>query len=238
MNGTIARITARGLLGQRRLLLLLALPATLIALAVVLRIFDGGDQTGALLLLQRYGLATLLPLVALIASTAVIGPELDDGTIVFVLATPVSRPVVVRTKLAIATAATLLFAAVPVLAATLLLTGNDDNLAVAFTVGAAAGAIAYSAVFVLIQLAVRHGVVVGLVYALLWESVIGGFVPGARELSIQQWMVSITDALAATHPLHPSVSTAAALVLLPAVSIAATLVAGRRLAAFTLKGEG
>ena len=51
---------------------------------------------------------------------------------------------------------------------------------------------AYCAVFLLLGVVSRHAVVFGLVYALLWESLIGGFVPGVKTLSIQQWALAVT----------------------------------------------
>ena len=104
MNPTIAMITFRAMLGRRRALLLFLLPAILLFLALALRVAGENDPGVSAGVLQRFGLATLLPLLALIAGTGVIGPEIDDGQITYVLATPVPRRVVVLTKLAVAVA--------------------------------------------------------------------------------------------------------------------------------------
>ncbi len=36
----------------------------------------------------------------------------------------------------------------------------------------------------------RNAVVIGLLYALIWESLVGTFVPGAQTLSVQQWALA------------------------------------------------
>jgi ABC-2 type transport system permease protein len=237
VSAVIARITLRGMLGRKRALLLLALPATLLVLAVIFRATGNYDPQTASILLQRYGLGTLLPLAALIAGTGVLGPEIDDGTIVFLLSKPVGRPVIVHTKLAVAVGLTVLFAAVPVLAAGLIMTGTAGGLAVGFAVGALAGGAAYCAIFVLINVVSRHAVVFGLIYALIWESLIGGYVPGARELSVQQWALSITGALVSSPAIHPDVALPAALALLAVATVGATILAGQRLRSLSITGD-
>jgi ABC-2 type transport system permease protein len=237
VNAVIAGITLRGMLGRKRALLLLALPVTLLALAVIFRATGNNDPQTASILLQRYGLGTLVPLVALIAGTGVLGPEIDDGTIVFLLSKPIGRPVIVHTKLAVAVGLTLLFAAVPVLAAGLIMTGTAGGLSVGFAVGALSGGAAYCAIFVLINVVSRHAVVFGLIYALIWESLIGGYVPGARELSVQQWALSITSALVSTPPMHADVALPAALTLLVVATVGATILAGQRLRSLSITGD-
>jgi ABC-2 type transport system permease protein len=188
-------------------------------------------------LLQRYGLGTLLPLVALVVTTGVLGTEIDDGSIVFLLSKPIARPVVVNTKLAVAIGLTAVFAAVPVLVAGLIMVGGADNLAVGFGIGALAGVVAYSAIFVLINVLTRHAVVAGLLYALVWESLVGGFVPGARELSVQQWALSLANWLMPNTFVASDVAPLAALGLLAATTVVATVFAGQRLRSLSIAGE-
>jgi ABC-2 type transport system permease protein len=238
VNGVIAGITLRGMLGRRRALLLVLLPATLLVLAVGIAVFGNADEpAAAAALLQRFGLGTLLPLVALVVTTGVLGTEVDDGSIVFLLSKPISRPVVVHTKLAVAIGLTAVFAAVPVLLAGLVMVGGSDGLAVGFGVGALAGVVAYSAIFVLINVLTRHAVVAGLLYALVWESLVGGFVPGARELSVQQWSLSVASWLTAGGAVHAEVAVTAALGLLAATTVLATVLAGQRLRSLSIAGE-
>ena len=193
MNSTVARLTARGLLGRRRALLLLALPGVLLLLAAASRALAGEDADITVGLLGGFALATLVPLLGLIAGTGAIGPEIDDGSIVYLLSKPLSRFSIVTTKVVVAVAVATAFAALPTLLAGLILSGTSRRLAVAFALGALVAGIAYSALFLLLAVLTRHAVVIGLLYALIWETLVGNFVPGAQALSVQQWALALTE---------------------------------------------
>jgi ABC-2 type transport system permease protein len=229
MNPTIAMITFRAMLGRRRALLLLILPALLVFLSLALRMIGENDLEVSAGVLQRFALATLLPLLALIAGTGVIGPEIDDGQIMYVLTKPIPRQVIVLTKLAVAVVLVTVFAAVPTLAAGLLMTGTSEWTAPAFTVGVLVGGVAYAAVFVALAVVSRNAVTIGLLYALVWEALLGNFAPGARSASIQQWALSVTDALTGTSYVTSTVALGVAIPLLVAVTAVGTLLAIVRL---------
>ena len=72
-----------------------------------------------------------------------------------------------------------------------MLTGEVGQIAVAFAVGALAAGVAYAALFLMLAVITRNAVVVGLIYALIWESLVGGLVPGAQTLSVQQWSLAV-----------------------------------------------
>ncbi|MDL4821628.1 ABC transporter permease [Actinomadura opuntiae] len=234
MNATIAMITFRAMLGRRRALLLLALPVLLVVLAAVLRWTGQNDLDVSANVLQKFGLATLLPLLALIAGTGVIGPEIDDGQIMYVLTKPIPRQVIVLTKLAVAIVLVAAFSVVPTLLAGLLLTGTTAQLAPAFTVGVLVGGVAYSAVFVALAVVSRNAVTIGLLYALVWESLLGSFAPGAKSASIQQWALSVTDALTPASPVTSSVDLGVAIPLLVIVTVGAAFLAAFRLRSLTI----
>ncbi|QKW39251.1 ABC transporter permease [Actinomadura sp. NAK00032] len=229
MNPTIAMITFRAMLGRKRALLLLGLPLIMVVLAVVLRAAGQNDLDVSAGVLQQFGLATLLPLLALIAGTGVIGPEIDDGQIMYVLTKPIPREVIVLTKLVVAIVLVTAFATVPTLLTGLVLSGTTAQLTPAFTVGVLIGGVAYSAVFVALAVASRNAVTIGLLYALVWESLLGSFAPGAKSASIQQWCLSVTDALTGASPVTSTVDLPVAIGLLVAVTAAATLLATFRL---------
>lgn len=237
MNATIASLTASVVLGKRRALFLFILPGLLIAMAVGIRVAAGSDSSIAATVLQTFAIGTVVPLLGLIAGTGVIGSEIDDGSIVYVLAKPIPRPLIVLTKLLVAVGTLFLFAALPVLIAGVVLAGLTDGIAVAFTVGALLASIAYAALFLLLAVLTRHAVVVGLLYALIWESLVGSFVPGARTLSIQQWAMSLTDRLVsgdAGATIEATVQPLVAAILLLVVTVGATWLAGQRLRSLTL----
>jgi ABC-2 type transport system permease protein len=159
----------------------------------------------------------------------VIGPEIDDGQIMYVLTKPIPREVIVLTKLVVAIILTTAFATIPTLFAGLILTGTTAQLTPAFTIGVLVGGVAYSAVFVGLAVASRNAVTIGLLYALVWESLLGSFAPGAKSASIQQWSLSVTDALTNASPVTSTVDLPLAITLLVVVTAAATLLATFRL---------
>ncbi|MFC9977774.1 ABC transporter permease [Spirillospora sp. NPDC127200] len=229
MNPTIAMITFRAMLGRRRALLLLVLPVLLLALAAGLRMTGTNDLETSTVVLQRFGIATLLPLLALIAGTGVLAPEIDDGQIMYVLTKPIPRQVIVLTKLAVAIVLVVLFAVLPVCAAGLVLTGTTAQVTPAFTVGVLVGGVAYSALFVALAVVSRNAVTIGLLYALVWETLLGNFAPGAKSASVQQWALSVADALTDASTVRSTVDLPVALGLLVLVTAAGTALAVVRL---------
>lgn len=240
MNSTVAMLTVRTLLGRRRAWLLLALPGVLVLLSVVVRLtVDEADRTEvAVGLLGAFGIATVLPLLSLIAGTGAIGGEIDDGSIVYLLAKPLSRDVIVITKLLVAVGVVAVFGALPLTVSGLILVGGDDRLAVGFGLEALLAGAAYCALFVLLSVLTRNAVVIGLVYALVWESLVGSVVPGAQALSIQQWSVGLNrvvvgssaDPLGLTSAVRPAVG----IPLLVALIVGCAWFAGQRLRSLRL----
>jgi ABC-2 type transport system permease protein len=241
MNPTVARLTARSLLGRRRAYLLMALPGVLILLCVLVRLLAGEDNDITVGILGGFALSTLVPLLGLIAGTGSIGPEIDDGPIVYLLSKPLSRHSIAGTKAAVAATVVSVFAAVPVLVAGLVLAGTSERLAAGYFLGALVAGLAYATLFLLLAVVTRHAVVIGLIYALIWESLVGSYVPGAQTLSIQQWSLALTakvvgsraDALNVTS----AVSLGAALPLLVLLAAGSTWYAGRRLRSLRLTSD-
>ncbi|MDK1474991.1 ABC transporter permease subunit [Streptomyces sp. 549] len=235
---TVARLTYRALLGRRRALILCALPALLLLIAVAVRGFGAADDDVAVNLLSGFALATMVPLIGVIACTGAIGPEIDDGSIVYLLAKPLKRSTIIFTKLVVAIGITIAFSALPVLVAGLVLVGGSQQIAAGFAIAAVVASIAYSALFLLLGTISRHAVVFGLVYALIWEALIGSLVPGARTLSIQQWALAVADKVVGSGvTINTEVALPTAAVLLAAVTVAGTWFASHKLRGLTLAGE-
>jgi ABC-2 type transport system permease protein len=161
VNPTIVRLTARAMLGGRRMILLAALAVLLVALAVLLRLVADVNESEAATLLRGVSLGTLLPLFGLIVGTGAIGPEIDDGSIVYVLAKPVPRATIIHSKLAVAVLTMLVFAAFPTFLAGVIMAGGSAGIALGFGVGAFVAGAVYSAIFLLLATAMRHAVVLG-----------------------------------------------------------------------------
>ncbi|MFI6278580.1 ABC transporter permease [Streptomyces sp. NPDC050988] len=234
---TVARLTYRGLLGRRRALILGALPALLIVISVAVRGFTGTDDQVASDVLGGFALATMVPIIGVIAGTGAIGPEIDDGSVVYLLAKPVKRPTIIFTKLIVAIAVTMAFSAIPTFLAGMILNGNGQQIAVAYTVAALVASIAYAAMFLLLGTITRHAVVFGLVYALVWETLFGSLVSGARTLSVQQWSLAVAQKVSGGDLVTSDVGLTTGTVLLVVVTVAATWFAGQKLRTLTLAGE-
>jgi len=241
MNATVARLTARSLLGRRRAYLLMALPGVLIVLCVLVRLLAGEDNDITVGILGGFALSTLVPLLGLIAGTGSIGPEIDDGSIVYLLSKPLSRHSIAGTKAAVAASVVTVFAALPVLVAGLVLAGTSNGLAAGYFLGALVAGLAYATLFLLLAVVTRHAVVIGLIYALIWESLVGSYVPGAQALSIQQWSLALSakvvGAKAEALGVTSAVSLGAAVPLLVVLAVGSTWYAGHRLRSLRLTSD-
>ncbi len=237
MNPTVARLTVRGLLGRRRGILLLVVPAVLLVISLLARGSGQDKHDLAASILGQLSLGTLVPILGLVVGTGVIATEIDDGSIVYLLSKPLPRWQIITTKLAVAIATTWAFAALPTLLAGLIVYGPGDGLAVGYAVGALVSGAVYSALFLLLGVATRHAVVAGLAYALVWESLVGNYVDGARTLSVQQWGLSVARSVASDGMINSDVALGTAVPLLIGVAVAATVAASVKLAGLTLVSE-
>ncbi|SCE79456.1 ABC-2 type transport system permease protein [Micromonospora viridifaciens] len=232
---TVTWITARGLFGRRRFLLLLPLPALLLVLAIVSRWLGVDPGQWGQPVLVGLGLAVVLPVVALIVGTGVLGAEIDDGTVVHILTKPLPRWQIVLPKLAVAAGVSAATVAVPLYVAGVL--ADSVRLGLGLAAASALGALAYSALFLALSLLTRRPVLLGLVYVLIWEGLLGRFVDGTKVLSIQQWVIALADKMAPTELLGTTVSVPVAAVLTALVAVGATALAIDRLRSFSVAGE-
>lgn len=242
MNSVVARITFRQLLSRRRTILLLLLGGVMVLVAIALRVSldEVYLQEYAAALLNNFGVATLMPLVALLFGTGAIGSELEDGTAVYLLAKPVNRWRVLFTKLAVAGAASIVITCVPVFLAGFITAGGlGDGLVIGFTAATAIGSILYCAVFVALSLVTGRALVFGLAYVLIWEGLLAGLFAGTRTFSIRQQTLALADAFASApeNVFKAELGLPAALIVGAVVLVGATLLAGRRLANIEIAGE-
>lgn len=231
INTTIAKLALQALLGRRRFFLLLAFPVLLIGLVALVTALTDGDA--AFEILPGLGYPLVLPLVAILAASSVLGPEVDDGSIVYLLAKPVNRHAVAFSKWLVALAATLAAGSLPILVAALI-TG-DSTRAWALFVGAVVAGTTYAALFLAISAVTRHAVIASLMFVLIWESLLGNLFTGVAWLSIGQWGLRVGHALSDELPDPANLPWAIG------ASVVVTLVgvwfAGDRLRSFTLRGE-
>jgi ABC-2 type transport system permease protein len=259
-NPTVAWITTRATLGRKRALLF-ALPAViLIAITAALRASRPPSRPWPSYVLGTFGFSVLLPLTALIIGCSVLGAEIDDGSVIHLLATPVRRSSVILTKFVVATGLTIVFAAVPELIAALISGGgstastvtinpgsppvvnpsvvvNSTHFAVGLFVGALVGAVIYNAIFVMVSAATTRAIAVGLLYVLVWEVLLSNFVSGARLLSVAHYSLGIANGIAHDATLKAGLTVPVSIVMGAIVTVAALVLAVNLLSSFTLKGE-
>jgi ABC-2 type transport system permease protein len=234
-NPTIARITARALIGRRRFLLLLPLPLLLVGLALLSDSLGAEPEDWVQPVVVALGLAVVLPVIALIVGTGVLGSEIDDGTLAHILAKPLPRREIVITKLLVAYAITTITTGVPLVVAGLI--AGSSQLAWGLAVGAALGSVAYCSLFAALSLLIRRPVLIGLAYILIWEGLLTNLLTGTRVLSIQQYVLTVTDRVGATDLLSSNVSLSVSLAMAFVFVAGATLLSIDRLRSFSVVGE-
>jgi ABC-2 type transport system permease protein len=236
LNPTVAGITLRATLSRRRALLFAVPAVILIALTLLLRASHPAGVNWPANVLGTFGFSVLLPLTALIIGTGVLGAEIDDGSVVHLLATPVRRVDVIITKFAVATALTALFAAVPELIAGLL-APHSGKLAVALFTGALVGSVVYSAVFVFASVVTSRAIAFGLLYVAIWEGALSNVVGGVRILSIAHYSLGVANAISPDQNLQAGLGLSTSLILGTVITVGALYLATRRLQTFSLAGD-
>jgi ABC-2 type transport system permease protein len=235
-NPTVAAITARATLGRRRAILFAVPAVILIALTLILRASHPAGAQWPDTVLGDFGFSVLLPFTALIIGTGVLGAEIDDGSVIHLLATPVRRADVIVTKFAVAAGLTALFAAVPELIAGEL-APNSGKLAWALFVGALVGSVVYSALFLLASVVTTRAIAFGLLYVAIWEGLLGNLVGGVRILSIAHYSLGVANAIYPDQNLRAGLSLSTSLVLAIVITVGGLYLAVRRLATFSLAGD-
>ena len=240
MTWALVTITLRALLNRRRTVLLALVGVLLVGIVGLYLLSDPPpDQALEVTrnLLSDLAIGVLLPLVAVIVGTSAIGSELDDGTVVYLLARPVPRWKIVLVKLLVAWLVVTILVAPATLVAGLI--GQDDPaLAVGFAAGAVAGALEYTAVFVALSLITSRALIVGLAYVVIWEGVVAGLFAGTRTISVRQHVLAVAETLGGGNAAGiADLALEVAIGGLVIVTIGAAVLAMRRLETVELRGE-
>lgn len=138
--------------------------------------------------------APLLPITVLILATGALGNEIEDRTLPYLILKPIGRLRIVIEKLL-----GVLLIAYPLIAAGMIATyflafrGEwNDNLRVlgAMLAGGAIGVAGYASLFMLISLLITRALLAGIMYTLLWESLLGRYLPGLKVVSVRHFAES------------------------------------------------
>jgi ABC-2 type transport system permease protein len=235
-NSTVAWISFRALFGRRRALLFVLPAIVLVVITLALKGAHGTVSDWPALVLGRVGVGAVVPLTALLVGTSVLGSEIDDNSVLHLLATPVPRRDVIVSKIAVSALTTMLFAAVPVLIAGIIAQG-PHKLAIGCFLGAILGSIVYSCLFVLFSAALRHPVIYSLAYVALWEQLIATLVGGAKYLSIEQWSLGIAHSVSDNSKLDSHLTFTPSIVLAVIAVVLTVWYASERLSAFTVRAD-
>jgi ABC-2 type transport system permease protein len=236
-NGVIIRLTLRATISRKRALLF-ALPAiVLIGISAALKA-TAKSPVWPPEVLGTVGYL-VLALTSLIIGGSVVGGEVEDGSILHLLATPVSRRSVILSKYLVAVGLTIAFAVVPEYLAGAIATGPGSSLAIGLAVGAVAGALVYNALFIMLTAVASpaRALAFGLLYVLLWEGLLTNLVRGVGLLSVEHYSLAIANAFAHNSALNPNLTLGTGIGMGVAVTVIALALAVSRLSAFSIKGD-
>jgi len=132
--------------------------------------------------------AVLAPLAAVIFATNAFGGEVEDGTLIYLMAKPVPRWQTVMIKYLVALGVTLLIGFAGVLLPWFALRNAElpGSLAMGMLFGVLVSAMVYCALFVYIGLKTRRGLLFGLLYIVFFENVMSRNFDGVKSLSARE----------------------------------------------------
>ncbi|HWF81689.1 MAG TPA: ABC transporter permease subunit [Streptosporangiaceae bacterium] len=236
VNPVLLRLTMRATMGRKRALIFAIAPIIMIGVSALLKLV-AKSPVWPPEFLGVFGFTVVVPLTALIIGTSVLGAEIDDNSVISLLATPIRRSTVVLTKFVAAAIITVIFAAVGEYLAGAIATGPGSKLALGLLAGAVAACIVYNALFVLLSVVTTRAIAVGLLYLLVWEGLLGSLVGGVRLLSVDQYALGIANSIAHESQLHAHLTLGTAVAMGVVVTCLALAFAAARLRSFSLKGD-
>ena len=235
MTGFIFALTLRQLVFRRSTLLLLLLATMPVLVGIVFKIGESNEDPEKFtvrVLCVWLAVTTVLPLTALLFGTSVIGDELEDGTVIYLLTKPVERWRILLPKVCAAWLMTALLVVSSIAVSSLVVLGGDaGKVILGFGLAAAVGALAYISVFVMLSIVTSRALIAGLVFVFIWEGAVSGIFEGVRYLSIRHYTLGIADWLTKVRSdvLDAYVGGTSAVILSMVVIVMAVVYANRRL---------
>lgn len=204
-NPVLAGLTVRQALAKRRWVIVLLLAALPVVMATLIHLYGTVDDEPLRIVaepIMTLIYTVVVPVIALILASSSFGAEIEDGTAIYLLAKPIPRAEIVVTKLVVTALICTALAAVTTLGAgASLVRGLDPTgLVLGLTAGAVLGAFLYTAIFLALGLITKRGMLIGLVYLVVWEGALGSFFKGTRVLSVRQYMLAVADAISTIAP--------------------------------------
>jgi ABC-2 type transport system permease protein len=175
---------------------------------------------------------TVLPLTSVLFGTSVLGDELEDGTIIYLLTKPVERWLILAPKIAAAWLLTTVLAVASLAVSVLIVMGGDGSkIVLGFGVAVAVGSLAYAVVFTLLSIVTSRALIAGLIFVFIWEGAVTGIFEGVRYLSIRHYTLGLAEWLSnvPTDYLNAYVGGVTALILSAFVIVVGSVYANQRL---------
>ncbi len=211
----------------------LALLGTLGVVGVILGAVTGARdvfdhlRAGARLV-DLYGLSLLAPVASLVFASSAVGDLVDDQTLVYLWARPVSRLHVVAAASAASLTICLPLVVVP-MAVAAALSGGGGELVLGTCVSCAIAVAAYVGIFSAFGLRFRRALVWGIVYILLWEQFAARAGRGATKLAVLAYTSSVLSAYTGIGLRLGTLSVTTGIVVPLIAAAIAVAYAGRRL---------
>lgn len=199
------------------------------ALSVVIGLFaryDANPAQAAADAVSSYGLGILVPLATLWLGTAAVGDLVEDRLLVYLWLKPVTRWQLPAAAVLATVTVVVPLTALPLTVSALVAEAGD--VAWAALLAASLAGLAYSGVFVAAGLWFRRAIWWGLVFVLIWENVAAYAAEGAGRFTVTGWASSVLGLAPDIDLQLEAGASAAAFVVLPAIAIAAWLVAAWR----------
>jgi ABC-2 type transport system permease protein len=237
----IVGVTLRQLLGRRRALLLTLFCAVPILIALLYRAANGEDVDHFAGIIEVLCLNLILPIVAVLFGTAAFGAEIEDGTIVYLMAKPVGRWALVAGKLVATVSLTAFLTAGSVFIACLIaiISLGERGLEATeiYTTAMVVGSICYVSLFVALSLFTRRALLIGFGYVMVWEAMLSNLLPGIANLSIRQYSLGVGQIFHDLPPERAAIEPATAVPLAIILVVVATVLATRKLMRLEIAGS-
>lgn len=230
LDRTVLSLMFRGVIAGRRtvVLALVALLPIIAALATTASEVD--PETAWARLVQRLIIPVIVAFVCVVIGAGTVADQREDGTILYLAATPLPRIALAACAVVAAWAASLAIVLPSlVVSYAVALRGDLDPGALAWPLlGVLAASLAYCALGALAAMVLRQPVVAAVLYILLWEGTFATWTRSAEYLSVAAYGRAVS--VRGIAPVNvPEVGAAMGAVVLLGAALLATVVVARRL---------
>jgi len=190
-------LTLRQLSGRWRLVIMTVLASMPVIIAVLMLRSDNAPTVREFetAILSAMLAGSIAPLVVLAIAAAAFSNEVEDRTLANLTLAPIPRWKIAVPKLLAAITIALPFITLSALLTSHVAFLGDTTATIAVTVSAIVGVALYASAFVWLGLVTTQAIGVGLLYIVVWEGFLSGFVSGVRLLSIRHYAIALMHGL-------------------------------------------